>query len=766
MTAKPKNTATKKALARRFKSSKKETEKEELKDLRSKMEGGTLEEVDEFTSLSISSRTKKGLTDAHFVKLTDIQKCTLPLSLNHYDLEVTARTGSGKTLAFLIPIIESLYLRSWGPMDGLGALILSPTRELALQTFQVLQKIGKYHQLSAGLVIGGKDLREEREVLERINILVCTPGRLLQHMDQTVKFEWNQLQILVLDEADRIMDLGFENTVKAILSALPPPSPSSIDPSTSLPSGRQTLLFSATPTPNISASLNLPSPPLKIDLRLSFDGNDNADSIGNGNEITQKNNNNKKLQLPKNLTHSWIECLLEDKVDRLFSFIKSHLGKKIVVFMSSCKQVRFIYESFCTLQPGMPLLHLHGRQKQQKRMDIFFDFAKRKSGVLFATDIAARGLDFPLIDYVVQLDCPEDVDTYLHRIGRTARMESKGEAIIYLLKEEKDVFLSNVSQRLNGSIVALKSQGGPKRRIKSQLDNLCSSKPEIAYLAKKALISYVKCLAMQKVKLSKQSLALFASSLGLPGTPRLRICSRQKKNVDRTLAGGSDGEDDGDGDIGNDNDNGDICNNNNTNTNNTNPVVKTKIDKMFQKKNLSVLSDHYARLNDNASYANLDNDNSDNDSFLSIKRKNHDIEDDSEELPSTIQSKKAIMKANKMKSAASIVAAKRTHLVFDAENGRDGADDNEEDDVLGVKPRLKLPYKQDATITVEEGEEYIAAEKERLSVRDKQDYLRVKEKKREQKFIEKEKRRRSEAAKKCGSDDDGDGEVILGSASE
>lgn len=722
MTAKPKNIANKKALARKFKSSKKELEKDELKDLRSKIEG-VLEEVDEFSSLPISNRTKKGLTDAHFVKLTDIQKCSLPLALSHYDLEVTARTGSGKTLAFLIPILESLYLRSWGPMDGLGALILSPTRELALQTFQILQKIGKYHQLSAGLVIGGKDLREEKEVLERINILVCTPGRLLQHMDQTVNFEWNQLQILVLDEADRIMDLGFELTVKAILSSLPRPLPSSIDPITKLPNGRQTMLFSATPTPTISSSLNLSSPPLKIDLR-NDDGSGGVENTASTSEKTTK-----KLQLPKNLTHSWIESLLEDKIDRLFSFIKSHLGKKIVVFISSCKQVRFIFESFCSLQPGMPLLHLHGRQKQQKRMEIFFDFAKRKSGVLFATDIAARGLDFPAIDYVIQLDCPEDIDTYLHRIGRTARMECNGEAIIYLLKEEKDSFLRGVSEKLNGTIIAGKMVE-PKRRIKSQLENLCSSRPEIAYLAKKSLISYVKCLAMQKIKLTKESLACFANSLGLPGTPRLRLCSRQKKNIDRSLASSGDDEHASGNDDKDDKDH----------LLKEKKPLKTKIDKMFQKKNLSILSDHYARLNAVDSFD--DND----DSFLSIKRKDHDIAaedgDDKSPIPSTIQSKKAILKANKMKSAASIVNAKRTHFVFDEGEG-------EGEDV----PRLKLPYNENETITTKEGEEFIANEKRLLSIHDKEDSARIKEKKRALKYIEKEKRRRSQAM-----EDEGDGE--------
>lgn len=157
-----------------------------------------------------------GLKKAFFVDMTDIQAKSLPVSLKGKDVLGAARTGSGKTLAFLIPVLEILYRRKWGPQDGLGALIISPTRELvrlpnlrpfahfltlflrsqAVQIFEVLRSIGGYHSFSAGLVIGGKNLKDERERLSRMNILVATPGRLLQHMDQTVGFESDNLQML------------------------------------------------------------------------------------------------------------------------------------------------------------------------------------------------------------------------------------------------------------------------------------------------------------------------------------------------------------------------------------------------------------------------------------------------------------------------------------------------------------------------------------------------------------------------------------------
>lgn len=137
-----------------------------------------------------------GLKKAFFVDMTDIQAASIPLSLKGRDVLGSARTGSGKTLAFLIPVLESLYRNKWGSQDGLGALILSPTRELAMQIFDVLRAIGGYHSFSAGLVIGGKNVKDESDRLARMNILVATPGRLLQHMDQAVAFDCSNLQIL------------------------------------------------------------------------------------------------------------------------------------------------------------------------------------------------------------------------------------------------------------------------------------------------------------------------------------------------------------------------------------------------------------------------------------------------------------------------------------------------------------------------------------------------------------------------------------------
>lgn len=218
-----------------------------------------------------------------------------------------------------------------------------------------------------------------------MNLLVCTPGRLLQHLDETPGFECSGLMVLVLDEADRILDLGFQAALSGIAAGLP--------------TERQTLLFSATQTKDVRAlaRLSLRSPQY----------------IG----VSQWST----TATPTKLLHHFMVLPAEQKIDTLYSFVRTHLQAKTLIFLSSCKQVQYLHGVFSALRPGVPLLCLHGRQKQMKRLAIYTDFCAKKHGVLLATDVAARGLDFPHVQWVVQADCPEDVATYIHRAGRTAR---------------------------------------------------------------------------------------------------------------------------------------------------------------------------------------------------------------------------------------------------------------------------------------------------------------------------------------------------------
>ncbi|KAG7143298.1 ATP-dependent RNA helicase dbp-4 like protein [Verticillium longisporum] len=413
-------------------------------------------EVTTFAELPLCEPTKQGLEKSHFTTLTDIQSRAVPLALQGQDILGAAKTGSGKTLAFLLPVLEKLYRAQWTQFDGLGALIISPTRELAAQIFEVLRKVGRYHAFSAGLVIGGKSLKEEAERLAKMNILVCTPGRMLQHLDQTAGFDVDNLQMLVLDEADRIMDMGFQQAVDALVEHLP--------------ATRQTLLFSATQSKKISdlARLSLRDPAY----------------VAVHEEAT-----------PANLQQHYLVTPLPEKLDTLYGFIKANLKSKMIVFFSSGKQVRFVYESFRHLSPGVPLLHLLGKQKQLQRMEITRRFADANHACLFATDV----------------DCPEDADT-----------------------EEA------------GMLERLKHQKVPINKI---------TYPELKYLGQKAFISYTRSVYLQKdkhvFKFDSLDLDAYAASLGLPGTPQIKFQKGEdiKKVKNAPRAGLSSDEDDDDSDL-------------------------------------------------------------------------------------------------------------------------------------------------------------------------------------------------------------------------
>ncbi|EPS69208.1 hypothetical protein M569_05559, partial [Genlisea aurea] len=321
-----------------------------------------------FVQLPLSKKTKDGLAAEKYLIMTEIQRASLPHSLCGRDILGAAKTGSGKTLAFVIPVLEKLYRARWGPEDGVGCIIMSPTRELGSQLFEVLKSVGKYHGFSAGLLIGGrKGIDTEKDHVNDLNILVCTPGRLLQHMDETPNFDCSQLQVLVLDEADRILDVGFKKELNAIISQLP--------------KRRQTFLFSATQTKSVQdlARLSLKDPEY-----ISV----HEESV---------------TATPARLEQTAIVVPLDQKLDMLWSFVRSHLNSRILVFLSSCKQVKFVFEAFRKLHPGIPLKCLHGRMHQEKRMGIYAQFCEKKS-VLFSTDVASRGLDFnKAVDWVVQV---------------------------------------------------------------------------------------------------------------------------------------------------------------------------------------------------------------------------------------------------------------------------------------------------------------------------------------------------------------------------
>ncbi|EGG06005.1 uncharacterized protein MELLADRAFT_36393, partial [Melampsora larici-populina 98AG31] len=578
-----------------------------------------------FTDIPISAATLKGLQAAKYTKLTPIQALSLPRALMGKDVLGAARTGSGKTLAFLIPVLEMLYRSKWGHMDGLGALVISPTRELAVQIFEVLRSIGKFHSFSAGLVIGGKSLEDERERLSKMNILIATPGRLQQHLEQTTGFDCDNLQVLVLDEADRILDMGFSNSINAIIS--------------SLPASRQTLLFSATQTKSVKdlARLSLSEDPEYVAARETGVDRD--------------------LTTPKELHQSYMVIDLQSKMDYLWTFLKTHLKNKMIVFLSSCKQVRFVYETFRHMRPGMPLLHLHGKQKQTKRLEIYERFSSSPEACLFATDIAARGLDFPSIDWVVQADCPEDLDTYVHRVGRTARYQSGGKALIFLLPSEEEGMVSKWEER-GIEVKKVKPNDSRKQTIQHKLQAQMFKFPDIKFLGQRAFISYVRSIYLQRnkkiFKLDQLDLTAFAESLGLPGAPQVKLTgqgnggfaggtgesAKAKKNAPRTESSDSSDQESSKS----------VSRKESKTTEASKPAVRTKYDRMFNRKNQDILSHHYNKVIDRE---NDQSEEDDDDEFIKVKRVDHELDQAEAAIPdSAYLSKRKLKLATSKKAIA------------------------------------------------------------------------------------------------------------------
>ncbi|KAH9310051.1 hypothetical protein KI387_037962 [Taxus chinensis] len=416
-----------------------------------------------FKELPLSEKTRKGLKEGGFTRMTAIQRASLPHSLCGRDVLGAAKTGSGKTLAFLIPVIEKLYRLRWGSIDGVGAIIISPTRELALQIFEVLRKVGKHHTISGGLLIGGrKDVDMEKD------------------------------RVLVLDEADRILDMGFSKSLNAIVSQLP--------------RKRQTLLFSATQTRSVQdlARLSLKDPEY-----LAV----HAESA---------------VATPARLQQTAIIVPLEQKLDMLWSFIKTHLNAKILVFLSSCKQVKFVYEAFKKLHPGVPIRCLHGRMKQTQRLLVLYKYTEETHSVLFATDVASRGLDFPSIDWVVQVDIPEDVSSYIHRVGRTARFTAGGRSVTFLMPSELKMLTQLQAAKI--PIKVIKANASKLRSISGPLAGLLSKDLDLKYMAQRAFVTYLRSIHLRPDKelfdVSKLPIEDFSASLGLPTAPRIRFLKR------------------------------------------------------------------------------------------------------------------------------------------------------------------------------------------------------------------------------------------------
>ncbi|KAJ6964434.1 DEAD-box ATP-dependent RNA helicase 51-like [Populus alba x Populus x berolinensis] len=452
---KNKNKKSKKESEEEEKDKEKEEEEEEEKETVKKVKsGGGIMSTESFDSLGLSEATRKAIQEIGFENLTQIQARAIPPLLVGKDVLGAARTGSGKTLAFLIPAVELLHNVHFAPRNGTGVVVICPTRELAIQTHAVAKDLLKYHSQTLGLVIGGAARRGEAERLGKgVNLLVATPGRLLDHLQNTKGFIYKNLKCLTIDEADRILEANFEEEMKQIIKLLP--------------KARQTALFSATQTKKVEdlARLSFQTTPVYIDVD---DGRTKVTNEG--------------LQQGYCVVPSAKRFIL------LYSFLKRNLSKKVMVFFSSCNSVKFHADLLRYIQ--VECFDIHGKQKQQKRTSTFFDFCKAEKGILLCTDVAARGLDIPAVDWIVQFDPPDEPKEYIHRVGRTARGEgAKGNALLFLIPEELQ-FL----RYLKAAKVPVKEYEFDQKKlanVQSQLEKLVANNYYLNKSAKDAYRSYM-----------------------------------------------------------------------------------------------------------------------------------------------------------------------------------------------------------------------------------------------------------------------------------
>lgn len=349
-----------------------------------------------FQSLDLSRPVLKGLSNLGYTKPSPIQASSIPIALMGKDIVAGAVTGSGKTAAYMIPIIERLLFKPT-KIASTRVIVLTPTRELAIQVCDVGKKIGRFiNNLTFGLAVGGLNLRQQEQQLKtRPDIVVATPGRLIDHIRNSASFSIDNLEILVMDEADRMLEEGFQAELTEILTLIPKHK-------------RQTMLYSATMNTKIQDLIQLS---LNKPVRIMIDP--------------------PKAAATK-LVQEFVRIRKKDdmKPALLYQLLKScdpQQQSRIVVFVSrkeTAHRLRIILGLL-----GMKVSELHGSLSQEQRLNNVNDFKNLTVPVLICTDLAARGLDIPKIEMVINYDMPKSHEIYLHRVGRTARAGRDGRSI-------------------------------------------------------------------------------------------------------------------------------------------------------------------------------------------------------------------------------------------------------------------------------------------------------------------------------------------------
>lgn len=379
-----------------------------------------------FEDYNFSDELKMSIGKLGFKKPTDIQFKTIPHVLKGEDVLAIAQTGTGKTAAFAIPIIEKLHVKKkqQSRKDGIKALVMVPTRELAIQIDEVFQMISQNTRVKSFCVFGGVEQGPQIQKLEKgIDVLIATPGRMFDLVSQG-HIKLNRIDVLVLDEADHMLDLGFIKDIRDLIRFLP--------------KKRQTLFFSATIDQEIKKlAYSLVTNPIRIQI-------------------------SPKDPVSKNVDHALVKVSMDDKRFFLERMIKNHIDSKFIVFtrtkvradrvVKAMERVDIICES------------IHSDREQADRLAIMNRFKKGEIKVLIATDISARGIDIPNVDYVINYDLPEQPENYVHRVGRTGRGRNRGQAFSFC-SDNEDEFLKEIENLIGKSIPTVDLERGDYSEI-------------------------------------------------------------------------------------------------------------------------------------------------------------------------------------------------------------------------------------------------------------------------------------------------------------
>ncbi|XP_043716784.1 DEAD-box ATP-dependent RNA helicase 31-like isoform X2 [Telopea speciosissima] len=461
-----------------------------------------------FDQCSLSPLSLKGIKDAGYERMTEVQEATLPVILKGKDVLAKAKTGTGKTVAFLLPAIEVVVKSP--PVDRdqkrppILVLVICPTRELANQAAAEANTLLKYHpSIGVQVVIGGTrlPLEQKRMKASPCQILVATPGRLRDHIGNTAGFATRLMgvKVLVLDEADHLLDMGFRKDIERIIAAVP--------------KQRQTLLFSATVPEEVRQICHIA---LKRDHEF-------INTVEEGSEETHSQVRQMHLVAPLDKHFSLLYVLLKEH-------ISEDVDYKVLVFCTTTMVTKLVADLLSEL--NLNVREIHSRKPQSYRTRVSDEFRKSKGLILVTSDVSARGVDYPDVTLVIQLGVPSDREQYIHRLGRTGRKGKEGQGIL-LLAPWEDFFLSSVKDLPIEKAPIPSVDPDTRKKVEKALSHVEMKNKEAAYQAWLGYYNSNKNVGRDKCRLVELANE-FSRSMGLdnpPAIPKLVLGKMGLKNV-------------------------------------------------------------------------------------------------------------------------------------------------------------------------------------------------------------------------------------------